>query len=140
VAPFVEGMEDPRLMWDTLYERFNAARHNIGRTTILRLFQSARPIPGELIASVTGYGGNPRYSRDTGCKILRCWVQTVAGAKILGAKTALPTINRDSRDKGRSLLVILFPHPFHERQKLRQSQETSTKIGNFDNARHLREL
>jgi hypothetical protein len=46
VAPFVEGMEDPRLMWDTLYERFNSARHNIGRTTILRLFQSARPIPG----------------------------------------------------------------------------------------------
>jgi hypothetical protein len=34
----------------------------------------------------------PRYSRDTGCKILRCWVQTVAGAKMLGAKTALPTI------------------------------------------------
>jgi hypothetical protein len=32
VAPFVEGMEDPRLMWDTLYERFNSARYNIGRT------------------------------------------------------------------------------------------------------------
>jgi hypothetical protein len=54
VAPFVEGMEDPRLMWDTLYERFNSARHNIGRTTILRLFRSARPIPGELIASYFG--------------------------------------------------------------------------------------
>jgi hypothetical protein len=31
-------------------------------------------------STVTGYGGNPRYSRDTGCKILRyrvqrCWVQ-----------------------------------------------------------------
>jgi hypothetical protein len=54
VAPFVEGMEDPRLMWDTLYEIFNSARHNISRTTILRLFQSARPIPGELIASYFG--------------------------------------------------------------------------------------
>jgi hypothetical protein len=54
VTPFVEGMEDPRLMWDTLHERFNSARHNIGRTTILRLFQSARPTPGEAISSYFG--------------------------------------------------------------------------------------
>jgi hypothetical protein len=53
---------------------------------------------------VTGYGGNPRYSRDTGCKILRYRVQDteipgakmlgakMMGAKMLGAKTASTTI------------------------------------------------
>jgi hypothetical protein len=40
---------------------------------------------------VTGYGGNPRYSRYR-VQILRCWVQTVAGAKMLGAKTEATTI------------------------------------------------
>jgi hypothetical protein len=45
-----------------------------------------------LFVSVTGYGGNPRYSRYR-VQILRYWVQTtVAGAKILGAKTASTTI------------------------------------------------
>jgi hypothetical protein len=53
----------------------------------------------EDLPSVTGYGGNPRYSRDTGCKILRYRVQDteipgakMMGAKILGAKTASTTI------------------------------------------------
>jgi hypothetical protein len=34
----------------------------------------------------------PKILEDTGCKILRCWVQAVAGAKMLGAKTASTTI------------------------------------------------
>jgi hypothetical protein len=37
-----------------------------------------------------------------------------------------------------ALLFILFPHPFHKRQKLRQSQETSPKTNrNSHDARHI---
>jgi hypothetical protein len=54
IAPYLEGMLDPREMWDTLAERFDSTRNTIGRTTILRQFQNARPTNGEPIANYFG--------------------------------------------------------------------------------------
>jgi hypothetical protein len=54
IAPYLEGMQDPHEMWNTLAERFDSTRNTIGRTTILRQFQNARPVNGEPIANYFG--------------------------------------------------------------------------------------
>jgi hypothetical protein len=54
IAPYLEGMQDPQEMWNTLAERFDSTRNTIGRTTILRQFQNARPVDGEPIANYFG--------------------------------------------------------------------------------------
>jgi hypothetical protein len=49
IHSYLDGLRDPKVMWDTLKDRFDTTSTYIGRAAISLKFQTARPAPSETI-------------------------------------------------------------------------------------------